>query len=89
VLSHNEHLDNPDHEGRRFALSAPLIVTHPRAVGRLGPPAKRAISKPEWRSPEIPHPQVLTIPLVDNALGEDADVQQNHHYGGEMDSHFS
>jgi hypothetical protein len=27
--------------------------------------------------------------IVDNAVGEDADVQQNHHYGGEMGSGFS
>jgi hypothetical protein len=26
---------------------------------------------------------------VDNAIGEDPDVQQNHHYGGEMGSGFS
>jgi hypothetical protein len=27
--------------------------------------------------------------IVDNAVGEDADVQQNHHYTGEMDSRFN
>jgi len=40
LISHDEHLDNLDTEGRRFALSAPMILTHPGAAGRLGPPAK-------------------------------------------------
>jgi L-ascorbate metabolism protein UlaG (beta-lactamase superfamily) len=40
LISHDEHFDNLDTEGRRFALSAPLILTHPGAAHRLGPPAK-------------------------------------------------
>ena len=40
LISHDEHLDNLDAEGRRFALSAPMILTHPGAARRLAPPAK-------------------------------------------------
>lgn len=40
LISHDEHLDNLDAEGRRFALSAPLVLTHPGAARRLGPPAR-------------------------------------------------
>lgn len=40
LISHDEHLDNLDIEGRRFALSAPMVLTHPGAARRLGPPAK-------------------------------------------------
>ena len=40
LISHDEHLDNLDTEGRRFALSAPMVLTHPGAARRLGPPAK-------------------------------------------------
>lgn len=40
LISHDEHMDNLDAEGRRFALSAPLALTHPGAAGRLGPPAR-------------------------------------------------
>jgi L-ascorbate metabolism protein UlaG (beta-lactamase superfamily) len=36
LISHDEHPDNLDDGGRRFALDAPLIVTHPGAAGRLG-----------------------------------------------------
>jgi L-ascorbate metabolism protein UlaG (beta-lactamase superfamily) len=39
LVSHDEHPDNFDHEGRRVALAAPLVLTHPGAAGRLGPPA--------------------------------------------------
>ena len=40
LISHDEHPDNLDVEGRRFALSSPLVLTHPGAAQRLGPPAK-------------------------------------------------
>jgi L-ascorbate metabolism protein UlaG (beta-lactamase superfamily) len=38
LISHDQHPDNLD-DGRRFALSAPLVLTHPGAAGRLGTPA--------------------------------------------------
>lgn len=39
LVSHDQHPDNFDDDGRRMALAAPLILTHPGAAGRLGPPA--------------------------------------------------
>ena len=39
LVSHDEHPDNFDTEGRRVALAAPLLLTHPGAASRLGPPA--------------------------------------------------
>jgi len=40
LVSHDEHADNLDEGGRRFALAAPMIITHPGAAERLGPPAR-------------------------------------------------
>jgi L-ascorbate metabolism protein UlaG (beta-lactamase superfamily) len=40
LISHDEHPDNLDAEGRRVALAAPLLLTHPRAASRLGPAAQ-------------------------------------------------
>ncbi|WP_457147134.1 MBL fold metallo-hydrolase [Mycobacterium sp. URHB0021] len=51
LISHDEHLDNLDEAGRRFALSAPLVVTHPGAAQRLGPPAKGLAV---WERLELP-----------------------------------
>jgi L-ascorbate metabolism protein UlaG (beta-lactamase superfamily) len=39
LVSHDEHPDNLDEGGRRVALAAPLLITHPRAARRLGPTA--------------------------------------------------
>ena len=40
LISHDEHQDNLDVEGRRFALNAPRILTNPGAAVRLGPSAR-------------------------------------------------
>ena len=39
LVSHDQHPDNFDREGHQVALAAPLVLTHPGAAGRLGPPA--------------------------------------------------
>jgi len=39
LISHDQHPDNFDDDGRAMALAAPLVLTHPGAAGRLGPPA--------------------------------------------------
>jgi L-ascorbate metabolism protein UlaG (beta-lactamase superfamily) len=39
LISHDQHPDNLDDDGRRFALAAPLVLTHPGGAARLGPPA--------------------------------------------------
>jgi L-ascorbate metabolism protein UlaG (beta-lactamase superfamily) len=51
LISHDEHADNLDVEGRRFASEAPLIVTHPGAATRLGGSA-HGLSP--WEAIELP-----------------------------------
>jgi len=51
LISHDQHPDNLDHDGRRMALAAPLVLTHPGAAGRLGPPA---VGVPPWQSYDLP-----------------------------------
>jgi L-ascorbate metabolism protein UlaG (beta-lactamase superfamily) len=51
LISHDQHPDNLDDEGRRMALDAPLVLTHPGAAGRLGPPA---VGVPPWESYDLP-----------------------------------
>jgi L-ascorbate metabolism protein UlaG (beta-lactamase superfamily) len=50
LVSHDQHPDNFDDEGRRMALAAPLLLTHPGAAGRLGPPA---VGLAPWQSHEL------------------------------------
>ncbi len=51
LVSHDEHPDNLDAEGRRFALAAPLLITHPRAAARFGGPA---LGLEAWQTIEPP-----------------------------------
>lgn len=51
LISHDQHPDNLDDEGRRVALAAPLIVTHPGAAGRLG---SSAVGLKPWQSYYLP-----------------------------------
>src|SRR5271157_5460018 len=50
LISHDQYPDNLDDDGRRFALAAPLVLTHPGAAGRLGPPA---IGLKPWESYQV------------------------------------
>ena len=50
LISHDEHPDNLDDSGRRMALAAPLVLTHPGAAGRLGPPA---VGLAPWQSHQL------------------------------------
>lgn len=50
LISHDEHPDNLDDSGRRMALAAPLVLTHPGAANRLGPPA---VGLAPWQSHEL------------------------------------
>jgi L-ascorbate metabolism protein UlaG (beta-lactamase superfamily) len=50
LISHDQHPDNLDDDGRRFALAAPLVLTHPGAAGWLGPPA---IGLKPWESYQV------------------------------------
>ncbi len=51
LISHDEHPDNLDDAGRRFALAAPLVVSHPGCAGRFGPPA---VGLQPWQSYYLP-----------------------------------
>ncbi len=51
LISHDQHPDNLDADGRRLALAAPLVLTHPGAAGRLGPPA---VGLQPWQSYDLP-----------------------------------
>jgi L-ascorbate metabolism protein UlaG (beta-lactamase superfamily) len=51
LISHDEHPDNLDDSGRKFAQAAPLIVTNPGAAGRLGP---LAVGLQPWQSYYLP-----------------------------------
>ena len=61
LISHDEHPDNLDDAGRRWALAAPLVLTHPGAAGRWvlrhwgwrrgNPTSFRAARVPLWRKP--------------------------------------
>ncbi|MEE6175649.1 MBL fold metallo-hydrolase [Mycobacterium sp. 050134] len=51
LVSHDQHPDNLDEEGRRVALAAPLVLTNPGAAGRLGPPS---VGLAAWQSYDLP-----------------------------------
>jgi L-ascorbate metabolism protein UlaG (beta-lactamase superfamily) len=51
LISHDEHADNLDDDGRRFALAAPMIITNPGAARRLGPHAR---GLEPWQAVELP-----------------------------------
>jgi L-ascorbate metabolism protein UlaG (beta-lactamase superfamily) len=76
LVSHDEHPDNLDAEGRRLALAAPLLLTHPRAARRLGP---KAHDLEPWQSIELPGgggAGSLTVQAVPAVHGP-ADGQRN------------
>src|SRR6185436_6606723 len=51
LISHDQHPDNLDDEGRRLALATPLVLTNPGAAGRLGAPA---VGLAPWESYLLP-----------------------------------
>ncbi len=62
LISHDQHPDNLDDDGRRMALAAPLILTHPGGAGRLGPPA---VGIAPWQTYELSGPlAVQAVPAV-------------------------
>jgi L-ascorbate metabolism protein UlaG (beta-lactamase superfamily) len=63
LISHDEHPDNLDTEGRSVALAAPVVLTHPGAARRLGSPAHGL--RP-WQTYELSHPgrPPLTVQAV-------------------------
>lgn len=53
LLSHDQHPDNLDNEGRRLTERVPLVLTTAAAAERLGGPAREL---PVWRSQTLPRP---------------------------------
>jgi L-ascorbate metabolism protein UlaG (beta-lactamase superfamily) len=50
LISHDQHPDNLDDDGRRMALAAPLVLSHPGCAGRLGAPA---VGLAPWETHEL------------------------------------
>jgi L-ascorbate metabolism protein UlaG (beta-lactamase superfamily) len=73
LISHDQHPDNLDDDGRQFALAAPLVVTHPGAAGRLGPPA---VGLQPWQSYPVPGSGSLLMQAVPAVHGP-ADGQRD------------
>ncbi|BBX48019.1 MBL fold metallo-hydrolase [Mycobacterium cookii] len=73
LVSHDQHPDNFDDEGRRVALAAPLLLTHPGAAERLGPPA---VGLAPFESFELPGPKAITVQAVPAVHGP-ADGQRD------------
>lgn len=66
LLSHDDHNDNLDVAGRRWATTAvPTIVTGPGAAQRLGAPA---VGLPTWHSTEFGGITVTAVPAVHGPL---------------------
>ncbi len=73
LITHDQHPDNLDDDGRRFALAAPLVLTHPGAAGRLGPPA---VGLQPWESYQLPGSGSLAVQAVPAVHGP-ADGQRD------------
>jgi L-ascorbate metabolism protein UlaG (beta-lactamase superfamily) len=76
LVSHDQHPDNFDREGRQVALAAPLVLTHPGGAGRLGPPA---VGLKPFESLELPGEgdvKTLTVQAVPAVHGP-ADGQRD------------
>lgn len=56
LLSHDQHKDNLDLEGRALLDRVPLTLTTQVAEGRLGLAAGRAIGLAPWQSHDVPAP---------------------------------
>jgi L-ascorbate metabolism protein UlaG (beta-lactamase superfamily) len=67
LVSHDNHADNLDDNGRALALAAPLVLTTRSGAGRLGGPA---VGLAPWASHAVPRPDgggdltVTAVPAV-------------------------
>lgn len=60
LLSHDDHADNLDENGRRFAVAVPLVITSPSAAARLG---GSALGLEPWATKNLPGgAQVTAVP---------------------------
>jgi len=80
LISHDQHADNLDEQGRKFALDAPLILTHPGAANRLGPPARGLAA---WDTIDLPASDgvaaltVQAVPAIHGPADGDRDETGN------------
>ncbi|WP_068183189.1 MBL fold metallo-hydrolase [Mycobacterium sp. UM_CSW] len=74
LISHDQHPDNLDDDGRRMALAAPLVLTNPGAAGRLGPPA---VGVPAWESYDLPGGSSSLVAQAVPAVHGPADGQRD------------
>jgi L-ascorbate metabolism protein UlaG (beta-lactamase superfamily) len=70
LVSHDQHPDNFDREGRQVALAAPLVLTHPGAAGRLGPPAVGLKPFASFELPGQNGSKALTVQAVPAVHGQ-------------------
>jgi L-ascorbate metabolism protein UlaG (beta-lactamase superfamily) len=76
LVSHDQHPDNFDQEGRQVALATPLVLTHPGAAGRLGPPAVGLKPFESFELPGEADAKTLTVQAVPAVHGP-ADGQRD------------
>jgi L-ascorbate metabolism protein UlaG (beta-lactamase superfamily) len=76
LVSHDEHPDNFDEQGRQVALTAPLVLTNPGAAARLGPPAVGLKPFESFELPGADGAKPLTVQAVPAVHGP-ADGQRD------------
>ncbi|MGW5061384.1 MBL fold metallo-hydrolase [Streptomyces sp. NPDC004096] len=80
LVSHDQHPDNLDDQGRTFAESASLVIAGPLSAARLG---ERAVGLPSWTSHSVPRPDgggdltVLAVPAVHGPEDGERDADGN------------
>jgi L-ascorbate metabolism protein UlaG (beta-lactamase superfamily) len=76
LVSHDQHPDNFDDEGRRVALAAPLLLTHPGGAQRLGSPAVGIAPFETYDLPAVDGAKAVTVQAVPAVHGP-ADGQRD------------
>ncbi|HEY1842186.1 MAG TPA: MBL fold metallo-hydrolase [Mycobacterium sp.] len=76
LVSHDQHPDNFDNEGRRVALAAPLLLTHPGGAARLGAPAIGLEPFESFELPGVEGAKPVTVQAVPAVHGP-ADGQRD------------
>ena len=76
LVSHDQHPDNFDNEGRQVALAAPLVLTHPGGAERLGPPAVGLEPYESFELPAVDGTKAVTVQAVPAVHGP-ADGQRD------------
>jgi L-ascorbate metabolism protein UlaG (beta-lactamase superfamily) len=69
LLSHDQHPDNLDREGRTFLTTVPLVVTTPLAAGRLDATSR---GLEPWEAVEIGEVTVTAVPAQHGPDGTEA-----------------